>query len=91
MTSWLVGLVSLASLSRSLLWAWSSEVLAPYTLRIVGNQGIKPWIDSVEFTGEIQRRVKMGKKAKSTEQPLPYIPQGPLAQNTLITNYLPSY
>ena len=73
MTSWLVGLVSLASLSRSLLWAWFSEVLAPYTLKIVGNQGIKPWIGSVEFTGEIQRMVKMGGKAKSTEQALPFV------------------
>ena len=73
MTSWLVGLVSLASLSRSLLWAWSSEVLAPYTLKIVGNQGIKPWIGSVEFTVEIQRMVKMGGKAKSTEQALPFV------------------
>ena len=91
MTSWLVGLVSLASLSRGLLRAWLSEVLAPYNLKIVGNQEIKPWIDSVESTEEIQKRVKMGKKVKSTEQPLPYIPQGPLAQNTLITNYLPSY
>ena len=67
MTSWLVGLVSLASLSRSLYRALFSEILAPYTLKIVGNKGVKAWIDSVEFTGEIQRRVKMGKKAKSTE------------------------
>ena len=40
-TSWLVGLVSLASLSRSLYWAWFSETLAPYTLKIVGNEGVK--------------------------------------------------
>ena len=79
MTSWLVGLVSLASLSRSLLWVWFSEALAPYTLKIVGNQGIKAWFNSVQFTEEIQRRVKIGKKVKPTEQALPYIPQGPLA------------
>ena len=78
MTPWQVDLVSLASLSRSLLRAWFSEVLAPYTLKIVRNQGIKPWIDSVESTGEIQKRAKMRKKVKSTEQALPYISQGPL-------------
>ena len=79
MTPWLVGLVSLASLSRSLLWVWFSEALAPHTLKIVGNQGIKPWFDSVQSTEEIQKKVKIGKNAKSTEQALPYIPQGPLA------------
>ena len=66
------------SLSRNLLRAWFSEVLTPYIIKIVGSQGIKIWIDSIESTGEIRKRVKVGKEAKSTEQALPYISQGPL-------------
>ena len=80
MTSWLVGLVSLASWSRSLLWAWFSKVLAPYTLKIVGNQGIKPWIDSVEFIGEIQRRVQMGKKQNLLSNLFLMYPRAPLSK-----------
>ena len=63
-----------------MLWAWFSKVLAPYTLKIVGNQGIKPWIDSVKFIGEIQRRVQMGKKQNLLSNLFLMYPRAPLSK-----------